>query len=158
MDNKSEPYVLFEVAGSTYGLPSRNVLHLEVYEQATLVPNANPALDGVVFTRGQVLPVLNLRLRFGFQREDRTLRSRIIFIKVRERTVGLIVDSAREFINLAEHSIRPIEEALTGINQKYLSGVTQLGTRLILIPDLEAVLDLRELETITEPTDKGMIN
>src|SRR3954466_12642839 len=114
MASASEAYVLFELAGSTYGVPSRNVQHLELFEHVTLVPNANPAVDGVVFSRGQVIPALNLRTRFGFPRQENTLRTRILFVSVHDRTVGLIVDSAKQFVNFSVESIRPIEETLTG--------------------------------------------
>jgi purine-binding chemotaxis protein CheW len=111
-----ESYVLFELAGSIYAIPSRNVQHIEMFEHVTLVPNANPAVDGVVFSRGQVIPALNLRVRFGFPRVENSLRTRIVFIMVHDRIVGLIVDAAREFRNLAASDIRPIEETLTGID------------------------------------------
>src|SRR6476469_6185751 len=127
MSAARESYVLFDLAGSVYAIPSQSVQHIEMYEHVTLVPNANPAIDGVVFSRGQVIPALNLRARFGFPKQERTLRTRIIFARVHDRTVGLIVDSALDFQNLPAESIRPIEEALTGINGKYLKAVTKVG-------------------------------
>ena len=117
-----------------------------MFEHVTPVPNANPAIDGVVFSRGQVIPALNLRVRFGFPREKHTLRTRIVFATVHERTVGLIVDTAREFQNIPMNSIRPIEETLTGINGKYLKAVTKAGGRLVLILDLEAVLNVDDVQ------------
>jgi purine-binding chemotaxis protein CheW len=98
------------------------------------------------FSRGQVIPALNLRVRFGFPREANTPRTRIIFASVHDRTVGLIVDTAREFRNLDTESIRPIEETLTGINGKYLKAVTKINDRLVLILDLEAVLNVDDVE------------
>jgi purine-binding chemotaxis protein CheW len=151
MSAKTEPHVLFELAGSLYGLPSRSVQHIEMLEQLTLVPNANPAIDGVVFSRGQVIPALNLRTRFGFPREEKTLRTRIVFATVHDRTVGLIVDAAREFQNFSTDSIRPIEETLTGINGKYLKAVTKAGERLVLILDLEAVLNVEDVQLPSPP-------
>ena len=68
MSDDRQSYVLFELAGSVYGIPSQTVQHIEMFEHVTLVPNANPAIDGVVFSRGQVIPALNLRARFGFAR------------------------------------------------------------------------------------------
>src|ERR1700748_2765749 len=144
MDAKSETYVLFELAGSLYGLPSRNVRHIEMFEHVTLVPNANPAIDGVVFSRGQVIPALNLRVRFGFPRKENTLRTRIVFATIHDRTVGLIVDAAREFKSFSSENLRPIEKTLTGINDKYLTAVTKLGERLVLILNLEAVLNVED--------------
>jgi chemotaxis signal transduction protein len=150
MSTERESYVLFELAGSVYGIPSQSVQHIEMFEQLTLVPNANPAIDGVVFSRGQVIPALNLRTRFGFPRQEKTLRTRIIFAKAHERTVGLIVDSAREFQDLLAESIRPIEETLTGINGRYLKAVTKIGERLVLILELDAVLNVDDVQLPAE--------
>lgn len=146
--------MLFELADSIYGIPSHSVMHIEMFEHVTLVPNANPAIDGVVFSRGQVIPALNLRTRFGFPKKETSLRTRIIFTTVHDRTVGLIVDSAREFQNLPANSIRPIEETLTGINGNYLKAVTKVGERLVLLLDLKAVLNVDDMQlpANTQPT------
>jgi purine-binding chemotaxis protein CheW len=141
-----EPYVLFELAGNLYALPSRSVLHIEMFEQVTLVPNANPVIDGVVFSRGRVHPALNLRIRFGLPRVESTLRTRIVFATLHERTVGLIVDTAREFRNLSADTIRPIADTLTGINARYLKAASRVGDRLVLILDLEAVLNVDDVQ------------
>jgi len=141
-----ESYVLFELGGSLYAIPSANVQHIDMFEHVTLVPNANPAIDGVVFSRGQVIPALNLRVRFGFPRETSTLRTRIVFTNIHDRTVGLIVDTAREFRNILTDTIKPIEETLTGINGRYLRAVTKVGDRLVVILDLEAVLNVDDVQ------------
>jgi purine-binding chemotaxis protein CheW len=146
MSSELQSYVLFEIAGTVYALPSQNVQHIAMFEHVTLVPNANSAIDGVVFSRGQVIPALNLRVRFGFPRQENSLRTRIVFTSVHGRTVGLIVDSAREFQNFAADTIRPIEETLTGIKGKFLKAVSKAGERLVLILDLEAVLNVDDVQ------------
>ncbi len=150
MNTTHESYVIFELAGSTYGIPSNSVQHLDMFEHVTRVPNANPAIDGVVFSRGHVIPALNLRARFGFPRAAHTLQTRIVFATVHGRVVGLIVDSAKEFKDLPTQSIRSIEETLTGINGKYLRAVTTVGGRLVLLLDLEAVLNLEDVQLPAE--------
>jgi len=150
MSANRESFVLFELGGSLYGIPSQSVQHIEMFEHVTLVPNANPAIDGVVFSRGQVIPALNLRTRFGFPRQEKTVRTRIVFAIAHDRTVGLIVDSAREFQNLPVDSIRPIEETLTGINGRYLKAVARVGERLVLILDLDAVLNVDDVQVPAE--------
>lgn len=146
MNANAESYVLFELGENVYALPSRSVLHIDMLEHITVVPNANPAIDGVVFSRGQVIPALNLRVRFGFPRKENNLRTRIVFATIHDRTVGLIVDAAREFKNFSSESIRPIEKTLTGINDKYLTAVAKLGERLVLILDLEAILNVDDVQ------------
>src|SRR6185436_14880074 len=144
MNSINETYVLLELAGSYYGLPSRNVLHIDMLEHVTLVPNAHSAIEGVVFSRGQVIPALNLRARFGFPREKHTLKTRIVFVQVLQRTVGLIADSAREFKSIPPEAIRPIEETLTGIAGNYLKAVAKVNDRLLLLLDLEKVIDVND--------------
>ena len=140
--NAAETYILFELAGSAYGVRSKDVLHIDLLEHITPVPNTASAVEGVVFSRGQVIPALNLRARFGFPREAHTPRTRLIFLKSQQRTVALIVDSAREFRSIPTDSIRPIEETLTGVNGNYVRGVATVGERLVLLLDVDAVLKL----------------
>ena len=143
-----EPFILFELSGTTYGVRSRFVQQIEMIDDVASVPNAHPAVDGVVLVRGQVIPALNLRTRFGFERIERDLRSRLVVINTDKRVVGLIVDTAREFIKISPDSIEPPPEALTGLSGHYLEGVATIGERMILILNLDAVLDLEyEVET-----------
>jgi purine-binding chemotaxis protein CheW len=137
-----EPFILFELAGTTYGLRSRFVQQIEMIDDVASVPNAHPAVDGVVLVRGQVIPALNLRTRFGFERIERDLRSRLVVVNTGARVVGLIVDTAREFLKIPAESIEPPPEALTGLSGHYLEGIATNGDRMILILNLEAVLDL----------------
>jgi purine-binding chemotaxis protein CheW len=143
-----EPFILFELSDTTYGVRSRFVQQIEMIEDVASVPNAHPAVEGVVLVRGQVIPALNLRTRFGFERIERDLRSRLVVINTDKRVVGLIVDTAREFIKISPDSIEPPPEALTGLSGHYLEGVATIGERMILILNLDAVLDLEyEVET-----------
>lgn len=141
----SEPYILFELAGALYGIRSHEVQHIEMLEHITPVPNTAAAVEGVVFSRGSVIPALNLRVRFGLPREPHSPRTRLIFIKLHQRTVALIVDAAREFRSIAADTIKPVEATLHGISGNYLRGVATVTNRLVLLLDLAAVLDRDEI-------------
>ncbi len=137
----AEPYVLFELAGTAYAVPSRDVQRMEMIEHITPVPNAPPFVDGVVFSRGRVVPAVNLRVRFGFTRADFDLRTRLIVVAHADRTVGLIVDSAREFITVPADAIQPPPEVMAGTSGRYLRGVATVGDRVVLILDVAGVVD-----------------
>lgn len=141
----TEPFILFTVAGTTYALRSRDVAHIEMVEQITGVPNAAHFVDGVVFSRGQVVPALNLRARFGFPRVPTDLSTRLLVVRDGSRSVGLIVDAAREFVAIDPATIQPPNTALTGLSGRYLEGVVNMGDRLIL------VLALAEALTFNDP-------
>jgi purine-binding chemotaxis protein CheW len=143
----SETYILFEVAGTTYGVITRSVQQMEMVEHITPLPNAPPFVDGVVFTRGQVIPAVNLRARFGFDRIPHTPRTRLIVTNSNGRMVGLIVDSAREFMSISENAVHQPPDSITGLSRKYLKGVVSVGDRVVLTIDLD--------ELITLETDKA---
>ena len=146
--NDAEPFVLFELSGTTYGVRSRFVQQMEMVEHVTPVPNAPPAVEGVVLARGQVIPAMSLRVRFGFGKIPYDLRSRLVVVKSGERTIGLIVDTAREFVRIPAGTIEPPPEAITGLSGKYLEGIATIGGRMILVLNLEAVIDLGEQQPV----------
>jgi len=135
------PYILFSVAGTTYGVESQLVRHIEMIEQVTPVPNAPAFIEGVVFSRGQVVPVLNLRVRFGFDRVERDLRARLLVVEVGGRLLGLLADDAREFVSVPDASIHPPSHAITGLSGNYIDGVATLGDRIVLVLNLDHVVD-----------------
>jgi purine-binding chemotaxis protein CheW len=137
----AEPYVLFELAGTAYAVPSGVVQRMEMVENVTPVPNAPPFVDGVVFSRGRVVPAINLRRRFGFDRADYDMKTRLIVVAHADRVVGLIVDTAREFVTIPPGAIQPPPEGLAGTSGKYLGGIATLGDKVILILDVAGVLD-----------------
>jgi purine-binding chemotaxis protein CheW len=134
-----EPYILFELAGTTYGIHSRNVQQMEMLENITPVPNTPGYIDGVMFSRGQVIPVINLRKRLGMEPTDYDLRTRVIVVRYGDRTAGLIVDSAREYLNLDSGSIQESPGFIAGLSGSYLEGIFTKDDRVILIFRIEGI-------------------
>ena len=134
-------YILFGVAGTTYAMRSDHVLHMEMIEHVTSVPNAPAFVEGVVFSRGQVVPVINLRARFGFERAPIDLRTRLLVVQTQGRWVGLMADDAREFVRIPDEAVRPPGDAIVGLSGNYLEGVATLGDRIVLILDIREVVD-----------------
>lgn len=154
-DPATQSYILFELAEATYGVPAREVQHMEMIEQITPVPNAPAFVEGLVFCRGQVIPALNLRVRFGFPRQPFSVRSRLIVVQSGERRVGLIVDEAREFRYLPANSIQPPHESISGLSGKYLLGIANVGERLILLLDVAEVLNSVNSQSVPQAPPRG---
>ena len=144
VDTSHGSYILFTVAGTTYALSSGEVRHMEMIDGITRVPNAQSFVDGVVFSRGQVVPVVNLRVRFGFERAAFDLRSRLIVVQSGSRLIGLVVDSAREFVAIPPDLIQPPNDALSGMSGRYVEGIASMRDRLVLILSLERILNFAE--------------
>jgi purine-binding chemotaxis protein CheW len=155
-ENLSEKFVVFELVGTTYAIRSSLVQQMEMIEQITPVPNAPPALEGAVFSRGRVIPAINLRVRFGFERIPIELRTRLVVVETNGRNIGLLVDSAREFISIRQEAIQPPIDAISGLSGKYIEGIATLDDRIILILDLNEVISLSDiLDEVGQPRPQG---
>lgn len=149
---ESDLYILFQIAETTYAVASSSVQQVEMVEHITPVPNALPYLDGLVLSRGQVIPAINLRARFGFERIPFDQRTRLIVVRAQNRTVGWIVDTAREFVRIPREAIQPPPEAISGLSGQYLEGIVHLQGRLVLILNANEVLSAAETALIQKTT------
>ncbi len=145
---EGEPYVIFQMAGASYAIPSALVKHVEMVETLTPVPNAHPYLAGAVFSRGEVVPVVDCRRRFGFPSKPVDLQSRLLVTAPGGRTVGLLVDTAREFRRFHPDEILAPPEELLRRAGRFLTGVVVLGERLVFVLDVEQVLDFDGAERV----------
>ncbi len=152
----TDKFIVFSLAGTDYALRSRDVAHVEMVERITPVPNAASFVEGVVFSRGVVVPVINLRTRFGFDRSPIDVRSRLLVVDRDGRRVALLVDGAREFLTIPADAIQPPHEGISGLSGRYLQGIATLGQRVVLVLDAAELLAFAPVPdttlTSTEPT------
>lgn len=153
-----DSYILFELAGATYAIRSDDIQQLEMAADPTPVPNAPTYVEGVISVRGQVIPVVSLRARFGFPKTPHDLRTRLVIVRARGRTVGLIVDSAREFATIPDEAIQPVPEGVTGLSGRYLRGMAHRGERLVLVLEAAELLanDTRPILTSTPAAEHAV--
>ncbi len=137
----SEPFILFEIGKTTYAISSKLVQQMEIVDEITPIPNTPDYVEGVILSRGQVIPALNLRKRFGLEKIAHNSRTRLIVINTQQRTVGFIVDTAREFISIQAEAIQPPPEKSFSHSGQYLSGIAKVGQRLILILNVTEMLN-----------------
>jgi len=141
----SESFILFELAGNTCGVRSGSVQSVEMVDHVTAVPNTAPFVEGITLTRGQVIPSINLRIRFGFPGGPADPRARMLVIRPKGRTAGILVDRVREFVSIPANSIRVpgnVDHAgKGGLIDRFVEGNATLGKRVILILNLDEVLE-----------------
>ena len=117
-----EPYILFQLKKTTYAIPSRLVEQMEVVEEFKPVPNSPPYVEGLAFVRRRVIPAINLRVRFGFPKIAYDLATRLVVVRSDQRSVGLIVDAAREFLSIEDDVIQAPPKGMSGLSGQYLKG------------------------------------
>jgi purine-binding chemotaxis protein CheW len=133
-------HVLFGIGDAEYVLPADEVLHVETYAGATHVPGAPPHVAGVMQIRRRVVPIVDLRVRFGLARIEPTLDSRVVVVREDERTVGLLVDRAREVVELSKEQFQPPPELVARESRGFVRAVARAGERLVMLIDCEKVI------------------
>jgi purine-binding chemotaxis protein CheW len=133
-------HVLFTVAGAQYVIPAADVLHMESYSGATPVPGAPAHVAGLIQVRGRVLPVVDVRARFGLPAEGAAAGARVVVVQDGTRAVGLLVDGAREVINLPAERFQPPPEMVSGGGGAFVTAVAQAGDRLLMLIDHKKVI------------------
>jgi len=147
-----EQLVIFELAGESYGVDISSVQRLIPMCDVTRIPQAPPHVAGVIDLRGEILPVLDLRLRFGLdtQTEEERKGARIMVTEIGEHAVGMIVDGVSEVLRIARDQIEPPSVIVTGVSTDYIRGVGKLDNRLIVLLALDRVLGLQELKQLQD--------
>ena len=136
-------HVAFRVGGAEYVLPATDVLHMESYrETSTEVPGTARWVQGLVHVRGRVVPLLDLRRRFGLPpaTPEELASARIIVIEHDERIVGLLADSAREVLKLEPSGFQPPPEVIRDGAQAFVRSITVHSNRMLMLLDLPKVL------------------
>jgi purine-binding chemotaxis protein CheW len=138
--------IVFGLANEEYGIEVEKVQTIERMAPITRVPKTPAFVKGVINLRGVVLPVIDLRGRFGLEVTAPTDNSRIIVVAVNDLEVGFIVDSANDVIDIDSDSIETPPEAVGGVKAKYLRGVAKIGdNRLLIMLNLAEVLNKSEI-------------
>jgi purine-binding chemotaxis protein CheW len=142
--------IVFALADEEYGVEVEKVKTIERMMPMTRVPKTYSFVKGVINLRGVVVPVIDLRGRFGLPEQEYTDNSRIVIIAVNDMEVGLIVDSANDVIDVDSDAIQDPPEIVGGVRAKYLQGVAKLGDRLLVLLNLQEVLNKGEIVKLEE--------
>jgi len=138
--------IVFTLANEEYGIEVDKVKTIERMSPVTRVPRTPPFVKGVMNLRGVVVPVIDLRGRFGLPETEPTDSSRIIIVSANELEVGFIVDSANDVLDVMSDAIENPPEVVGGVKAKYLSGVAKIGdNRLLILLHLAEVLNRAEI-------------
>jgi purine-binding chemotaxis protein CheW len=133
-------HVVFEVGAAHYVLPASVVLELESFHGVTPVPGTASHVVGIVHIRGQVIPLVDLRVRFGLPPVEPSLDHRVVVVEHDGRRIGMLVDVAREIAKIQPTAFEPPPE-LVGVHAHgFVKAVAQLGPRLVMLLDCERVL------------------
>ena len=133
-------YVCFYIDKGRYGIILDKVMRIIRYEGITEVPKALPFVEGVINLRGEVIPVINVREKFGLPREVFSKVNRIIVISHKEKNYGLLVDSVRDIYEVTEEMLTEKTDSIFGIDHEFISGIANLKEGLLVLIDISKII------------------
>jgi len=151
--DKELQVVGFRIGRETFGLPISMVREIVRVPEITSVPNAPDYIEGVINLRGRIIPIVDLRKRFGDKSFERDKKNRIVVVELRSRAVGLIVNSASEVLRIAPSQIDEPHNVFKEGELNYITGIGKLNGRLVILLDLDKVLERGELNHLDQVAD-----
>lgn len=128
--------VTFEVAGEEFAVDILSVHEINRMMDLTRVPQSPPDVEGVINLRGRIIPVADLRRKFGLPAAERTDANRIIVVEVENKVLGFIVDKVFQPLTLDRANVDPAPPMVCSINSEYITGVGKHENRLIILLDM----------------------
>jgi len=145
-ERRSGKYLAFFLGAEEFGIPVMAVREIMGMQDITAVPQTPVHVKGVLNLRGRVIPVIDLRLKFGLDFVEYGQRTSIIVVKVGEITMGVIVDGVSEVLNLTSAEIEDTPDFGTGISTPYLLGMAKSKGRVRMLLDIDQVLSTQDLQ------------
>lgn len=134
--------VTFRLGSEEYGLDIMQVREIIRTVKVTRIPDSPPGVQGVIDLRDEVLPVLNLRQRFGLPEAEEGESSRIVIVNPGGSMVGLTVDSVSEVLRVPEGALEPVPDLFGTSARAFLRGIVRLGDRMVTLVNLGALIDI----------------
>ncbi len=152
MDNSADQWeqlVVFRLAIEFYGVEISAVNTIIRMQEITDIPQTPVFVEGVINLRGSIIPVIDLRKRFGLPVEQTTKSSRIIVVESGGQIIGMVVDAVAETLRLSTAEIEPPSPVISSIDAEYLRAVGKQENRLVILLDLDRVLTHNERQSLT---------
>ncbi len=142
MPAEPEQFLTFVLGDEEYAIDISNVQEIKGYSAITTIPNAPAYVRGVMNLRGTVIPVVDLRARFGMPVKDYTKFTVIIIVTIADRIYGLVVDAVSDVLNLAGDALEPPPELGTALDTSFMTGIARSGDRLITVLQVDRALGI----------------
>jgi len=155
--DKDLQVVGFRIGRETFGLPISIVREIVRVPDITSVPNAPDYIEGVINLRGRIIPVVDLRKRFGEKVGEPSKKNRVVVVELEGRSIGLLVNSASEVLKIPPSEIEAPHDVFQEGELNYITGVGKLQGRLVILLDLTRVLQRGELRAAEEVAEAALV-
>jgi len=146
--------VSFNLHGEEYAVEITKVKEIILLEGVTRVPQMPDFIEGIINLRGNVIPVIDLRKRFGLPCPEPDDHTRIVVTRMGDRIVGLIVDSVSQVMKIPQSNIQDPPDTIAGLAGEYLTGVGKIDERLIILLDIEKIMSADEMQSLSKSSNQ----
>lgn len=147
-EDASEQYLTFLLGEEEYGVEILRVQEIKGWDSVTRIPNSPYYLCGVLNLRGTIVPVVDLRLRFGMPPRAYTPTTVVVVLKVdgiTQRTVGIVVDGVSDAHNVLPEEIKPAPDFGSSINTDFITGLVSIDDNMMMILNIDSLLSIEAL-------------
>ncbi|HXD35225.1 MAG TPA: chemotaxis protein CheW [Rhodanobacter sp.] len=138
----------FNLAGEEYGVDILAVREIRGWSRVTRIPQTPEHLLGVLNLRGAIVPIMDLRLRFGLERESFGDNTVVIIVAVDERLFGIVVDAVSDVVDIDPAAIKPVPDMGAVVDTRYLKGLATHVERMVMLLDVEKLMRPEDVETL----------
>ena len=138
----------FTLAGEEYGVDILAVREIRGWSRVTRIPQTPAYLLGVLNLRGAIVPIMDLRLRFGLERESYGGDTVMIIVAIAERLFGIVVDAVSDVVDIEQAAIKPVPDMGTVVDTRYLKGLATHVERMVMLLDVEKLMRPEDVETL----------
>ena len=138
----------FNLAGEEYGVDILTVREIRGWSRVTRIPQTPDYLLGVLNLRGAIVPIMDLRLRFGLERESYGDNTVMIIVAVDERLFGIVVDAVSDVVDIDPAAIKPVPDMGAVVDTRYLKGLATHVERMVMLLDVEKLMRPEDVETL----------
>ena len=152
-DTQKDKYLTFQLEKEEYGIEIYHVTEVVGLQKITPVPDMPDFIRGVINLRGQVIPVMDVRLRFGLQPRDYDDRTCVVVVNIQDTAIGLVVDEVREVLGIPEYQIEPPPKVSKNSTSRFIQGLGKVGEKVAIILNVQKLLYGDELAQIEQAAD-----
>jgi purine-binding chemotaxis protein CheW len=139
-------YLTFQLGDELYGVDILRVQEIKGYTTVTKIPNTPPHIKGVLNLRGTIVPIVELRTKFGMPAIDYTMFTVIVVVVVQDRIMGLVVDSVSDVLNIDKKDIQPPPQFGAKVDVSVLTGIGKSGDKLVALLNIDRLLTESEMQ------------
>lgn len=145
--------LVFVLGAEEYGVDILKVQEIRGYEKVTPIPSAPDYLKGVVNLRGIIVPVIDLRMKFGMPEPRYDSFTVVVILRIAARVIGIVVDGVSDVVQLAANEVKAAPQLGSLVDSSFLAGLATQNERMILLLDIEKFLSSGELNLLAQVSE-----